>query len=47
MSIEIQMLAVVGGLVLVLTRIQGTRNVLLLGLSTAAGNQEHIAPWEG
>jgi len=47
MSIEIQMLASVGALLLLLTLIQGTRNVLILGLPTAAGNQHDIAPWAG
>jgi len=47
MNIEIQMLAAVGVLLLVLTLIQGTRNVLVLGLPAAAGNQHDIAPWTG
>lgn len=47
MSTEIQMLAAAGGLLLTLTLIQGTRNVLLLGLPVAAGNQHNIAPWTG
>ena len=47
MSIEIAVLAAVGGLALVLTLIQGTRNVLVLGLPTAAGNQHDIDPWDG
>lgn len=47
MSIEMQMLAAAGGLLLLLTLIQGTRNVLVLGLPTAAGNQHDIAPWTG
>ena len=47
MSIEIQMLAYAGALLLLLTLIQGTRNVLVLGLPTAAGNQHNIAPWAG
>ena len=47
MSIEIQMLAAVSGLLLVLTLLQGTRNVLVLGLPTAAGNQHDIPAWEG
>lgn len=47
MSIEIEILAAAGGLALLLTLIQATRNVFLLGLTTAAGNQHNIAPWEG
>ena len=47
MSIEIQIVAAIGGLLLLLTLIQGTRNVLFLGLGTAAGNQHDIAPWTG
>ncbi len=47
MSIEIQTVAAVSGLLLLLTLIQGTRNVLLLGLPTAAGNQHNIDPWTG
>ncbi len=47
MSIEIQIVAAIGGLLLLLTLIQGTRNVLILGLATAAGNQHDIAPWTG
>ena len=47
MSIEIVMLAAAGGLALALTLIQGTRNVIVLGLTTAAGNQHDIAPWDG
>lgn len=47
MSIEIQIVAAIGGLLLLLTLIQGTRNVLFLGLATAAGNQHDIAPWTG
>lgn len=41
------MLATAGGFVLLLTLIQGTRNILALGLVTAAGNQHGIAPWSG
>jgi uncharacterized MAPEG superfamily protein len=41
------MLAATGGLLLLLTVFQGTRNVLALGLATAAGNQHDIAPWTG
>ncbi|BCD99324.1 MAPEG family protein [Marinagarivorans cellulosilyticus] len=47
MITEIQMLAGAGGLLLALTLIQGTRNVILLGLPVAAGNQHDIAPWSG
>ncbi len=47
MNTEIQVLAATGGLALVLTLFQGTRNVIALGLVTAAGNQEDIAPWTG
>ena len=47
MSIEIVVLAAAGGLALMLTLIQGTRNVLVLGLTTAAGNQHDVAPWGG
>jgi len=47
MTTEVLMLAATGGLVLLLTVIQGTRNVLVLGLPTAAGNQHDIAPWTG
>lgn len=47
MSIEIQMLAAASGLLLLLTLLQGTRNVIVLGLPTAAGNQHDIEPWTG
>ena len=47
MSIEIQMLAAVAGFLLLMTLIQGTRNVLVLGLATTAGNQHGVAPWDG
>lgn len=47
MSIEIQMLAYTGLVLLLLTLAQGVRNVLVLGLPTAAGNQHDIAPWTG
>ena len=47
MTTEILMLAAAGGLLLLLTLIQGTRNVLVLGLTVAAGNQHDIAPWSG
>ncbi len=47
MTTEVLMLAATGGLLFLLTVIQGTRNVLVLGLPTAAGNQHDIAPWTG
>ncbi len=47
MTTELLMLAATGGLLFLLTLIQGTRNVLALGLATAAGNQHDIAPWTG
>ncbi|GJL73858.1 MAG: membrane protein [Nitrosomonas sp.] len=47
MSIEIQMLAYTGLVLLLLTLAQGARNVLILGLPTAAGNQHDLAPWTG
>lgn len=47
MSTELLMLAVAGGFILLLTLIQGTRNILALGLVTAAGNQHDVAPWSG
>ena len=47
MSTEIQMLSLTGLVLFLLTIIQGTRNVLALGLPTAAGNQDDIAPWTG
>jgi len=47
MNTEIQILAAMGGFLLLLTLIQGTRNVLVLGLPTAAGNQHDISPWTG
>ena len=47
MNIEIKMLAATAGLLLLMTLIQGTRNVLLLGLSTTAGNQHNIPAWTG
>lgn len=47
MNIEIKMLAATAGLLLLMTLIQGTRNVLLLGLSTTAGNQHNITAWTG
>lgn len=47
MNTEIEMLAAAAGLLLLMTLIQGTRNVILLGLATAAGNQHDIAAWTG
>lgn len=47
MYTEIQTLAAISGFLLLITLIQGTRNVLVLGLPTAAGNQHNISPWEG
>lgn len=47
MSTELSMLAATACLLLVLTLIQGTRNVLFLGLSVAAGNQHGLATWQG
>jgi len=47
MTIEMSVLAYIGVFALILTLIQGTRNVLLLGLPTAAGNQHDIDPWTG
>ncbi len=47
MFTEVLMLAASGALLLLLTIIQGTRNVFALGLPTAAGNQHDIAPWTG
>lgn len=47
MPTEIFVLAAAGSLALILTLVQATRNVLVLGLSTAAGNQHDIAPWDG
>ncbi len=47
MTTEALMLAATGGLLFLLTVIQGTRNVLVLGVATAAGNQHDIALWTG
>ena len=47
MSTELFMLAMAGGFILLLTLVQGTRNIFALGLVTAAGNQHDIAPWSG
>jgi len=47
MSVEILSAAVIAGLLLLLTLIQATRNVLVLGLPVAAGNQHDISPWSG
>ena len=46
MTSELYYLAASGALLLVLTLIQGTRNVLVLGLPKAAANPEPIV-WEG
>ncbi len=47
MTPEVQMLAATGLLALILTVIQGTRNVVVLGLSTAVGTQEDLPSWRG
>lgn len=47
MSTELFMLAMAGGFILLLTLVQGTRNIFALGLVTAAGNQHDIDPWSG
>jgi uncharacterized MAPEG superfamily protein len=47
MSTELFMLSMAGGFILLLTLLQGTRNILVLGPVTAAGNQHDIAPWAG
>ncbi len=47
MSTEILMLAASGVLALAITLVQATRNVVVLGLPTAAGNQHDIEPWAG
>lgn len=47
MSVELMSVAAAAGVVLLLTLVQGTRNVLVLGLPTAAGNQHEIPPWTG
>ncbi len=47
MSVELTMLAWSGLLTLAVTLVQGTRNVLVLGLPTAAGNLHNIPAWEG
>jgi uncharacterized MAPEG superfamily protein len=44
---EMMMLAAIGAWALILTVIQGTRNVIVLGLPTAAGNDYHLATWSG
>ena len=41
------MLAAIGAWALILTVIQGTRNVVVLGLPTAASNQYDRIPWTG
>jgi len=47
MNTEIYILAYIGSFLLLLTLIQGTRNVLVLGLPTAAGNQHDVPQWGG
>jgi len=47
MNTEIYILAYIGTFLLLLTLIQGTRNVLVLGLPTAAGNQHDVPQWNG
>lgn len=47
MSTELFMLAMTGSFILLLTLIQGSRNILVLGIVTAAGNQHDITPWSG
>lgn len=47
MTAEMTVLAYIGIFALILTLIQGTRNVLILGLPAAAGNQHDIDPWTG
>lgn len=47
MSTEMMVLSATGGLALLLTLLQGTRNVLVLGLARAAGNQHDIPAWQG
>jgi len=47
MSIEMQIVAASAGLLLLLTLLQGTINLLVLGLPKAAGNQHDINPWTG
>lgn len=47
MTTELTVLAYAGLLALLLTLIQGTRSVLLLGLPTAAGNQHDVPAWTG
>jgi len=46
MPIEILMLAASVGLLLVLTLVQGARNILLLGQPVCAGNQRNTTPWD-
>ena len=41
------MLAATGAWALILTVIQGTRNVVVLGLPTAASNEYDVTPWTG
>lgn len=47
MGAELQMLVATCGLLLVLTILQGLRNIFVLGLPTAAGNQDDVPPWTG
>ena len=47
MNTELTMLIATSGLILLLTMLQGTRNILVLGLVTAAGNQHEIPAWLG
>lgn len=47
MTTELMALAYSGLFALLLTLVQGTRNVLMLGLATAASNQHDIPQWEG
>ena len=47
MTTELTVLAYSGLLALLLTLIQGTRGVVLLGLPTAAGNQHDVPAWTG
>lgn len=47
MNTELTMLIATSGLILLLTLLQGTRNIIVLGLVTAAGNQHTIPAWSG
>ena len=44
---EMMMLAATGAWALIITVVQGTRNVVVLGLPTAAGNEYDLTPWTG